>query len=198
MKRLLLAATLLALPLAARAQPIQGLYVGAGVGANFMQDTRVRVRLGSLPGPTLHGGFDTGVTALGSVGWGFGNGVRVEAEGSWRRNTVGSNDTSGLSGAEKKIGAMANVLFDMDIGSPYVFPYLGAGAGAQWVKLNWVSGSVTAPPSPTRPWWAHRSRSLVVGLSAPPSIATWAWRGNGSSRPWAPSRPMPATTTTTR
>ena len=31
---------------------------------------------------------------------------------------------------------MANVLFDMDIGSPYVFPYLGAGAGALWAHQN--------------------------------------------------------------
>ena len=32
----LLAATVMALPLAAQAQPVTGLYVGAGVGVNFL------------------------------------------------------------------------------------------------------------------------------------------------------------------
>ena len=39
----------------------------------------------------------------------------------------------GRSGKETKYGAMGNALFDMDIGSPYIFPYLGAGAGYQSV-----------------------------------------------------------------
>ncbi len=167
MKRALLAATLLALPLAAQAQPIQGLYVGAGGGANFEQQTRVRVSFGSSPGPTLHGSFNTGWAAVGSVGWGFGNGVRVEAEGSYRRNTLDKNNSDGMSGAEQKYGAMANVLFDMDIGSPYIYPYLGAGAGAQWVRLNYTGGAVT------NPGFAYQAMAgvafpipWVVGLSA--------------------------------
>jgi outer membrane protein OmpA-like peptidoglycan-associated protein len=62
---------------------------------------------------------------------------------------------------------MANVLFDMDIGSPWVFPYLGAGAGAQWVHLAEGGSSVTDPAFAFQaiaglsfpiPW--------VVGLSA--------------------------------
>jgi outer membrane protein OmpA-like peptidoglycan-associated protein len=131
MKRILFAIVLLALPLAARAQPIQGLYVGADGGANWMQDARVRLHTGALPGPTQKNAFHkTGSVALGSVGWAFGNGVRVEAEGDWRRNI---GPAGGFS--ETKYGAMANVLFDMDIGSPYIYPYLGAGAGVQWVHL---------------------------------------------------------------
>jgi outer membrane protein OmpA-like peptidoglycan-associated protein len=143
MKRALLAATLLAavpgaLPPAARAQPIQGLYVGAGGGANFLENERVRsITIGGQPqGGGGSVSFDAGWAALGSVGWGFGNGVRVELEGSWRHNdTDHGNAPFGVSatGQESKYGAMTNVLFDMDIGSPYVFPYLGAGAGAQWV-----------------------------------------------------------------
>jgi len=182
MKRALLAVTLLALPLAARAQPVEGLYVGAGAGANWQQQTRVRLHTGPLPGPTLTDSFDTGVAALGSLGWGFGNGVRLEAEGSWRRNSVGSG--TGLSGAEQKYGAMANVLFDMDIGSPWVFPYLGAGAGAQWVNLTRDGASITQPAFA---YQAIAGASLpipwVVGLSA---TAEYRYLGVSVHRKFAP------------
>ena len=40
LKKALLAATVLALPMAAQAQPVSGLYVGAGVGANFMDESK--------------------------------------------------------------------------------------------------------------------------------------------------------------
>jgi outer membrane protein OmpA-like peptidoglycan-associated protein len=167
MKRALFAATLLALPLAARGQPIEGLYVGAGAGANWQMQTSVRLHTGPAPGPNLSDGFDTGVAALGSIGWGFGNGVRIEAEGSWRRNSVDSTNRAGLTGAEQKAGVMANVVFDMDIGSPWVFPYLGAGAGSQWVQVTQGGNTVTDPAFAYQaiagasfpiPW--------VVGLSA--------------------------------
>ena len=39
-------------------------------------------------------------------------------------------------GREQKYGPMANALFDLDIGSPYVFPYIGAGVGYAWVRQN--------------------------------------------------------------
>jgi len=162
MKRALLAATLLALPLVAHAQPIQGLYLGGGGGANWLLDSRVRVHTGPLPGPSFTSQANAGPVALGSLGWAFGNGVRVEAEGSWRRN---ASLSAGLT--EQKYGAMANVLFDMDIGSPYIYPYLGAGAGAQWVNLRGPSGSVT---DPAFTYQAMAGLALpipwVVGLSA--------------------------------
>jgi len=38
---------------------------------------------------------------------------------------------------------MANVLFDLDVGSPYVFPYIGAGAGYQWVRrISATTGNI--------------------------------------------------------
>ena len=37
----LLAATILAVPATLMAQPIQGLYIGAGAGGNFLQQERV-------------------------------------------------------------------------------------------------------------------------------------------------------------
>ena len=141
MKRALFAATFLALPFAAQAQPIQGVYVGAGGGANFLEDEPVRSTTinGKPKGGGGSVGYETGWTGLGSVGWGFGNGVRVELEGNWRSNDLGHGNLppgASASGQETKYGVMANVLFDMDIGSPYVFPYLGAGAGAAWVHKS--------------------------------------------------------------
>jgi OmpA-OmpF porin, OOP family len=162
MKRALLAATLLALPLAAQAQPIEGLYLGASGGANWMSGGRLRLHTPSQNGPTLGTDYNTGAVALGSLGWGFGNGVRIEAEGGWRTN-------NGLNGGpnEQKYGAMANVLFDMDIGSPWVFPYLGGGFGSQWVRVSTTGAAATDPAFAYQamlgaafpiPW--------VVGLSA--------------------------------
>ena len=91
----LLAATVLATPFAVEAQPVTGLYIGAGVGANFRlsQDfSSVNTTLGPLAGavftfpsaspflsrtqPQIH--TDPGFVGLGSIGWGFGNGLRVE------------------------------------------------------------------------------------------------------------------------
>ena len=144
----LLAATLLASPLflshLACAQPVTGLYIGAAGGANFLQQEQVRAV--NRPGqPSAFGrtSFDTGVAGIGSVGFGFGNGVRVEVEGNYRNNSyshTGTTSVLGVDGREQKYGPMVNALFDLDVGSPYVFPYIGAGAGYQWVEQR-VSAS---------------------------------------------------------
>jgi OmpA-OmpF porin, OOP family len=155
MKYLLLATSLLALPLAARAQPIDGLYVGAGAGANFMQpetqeeDTHVSAFRVPFSNFTLPGGnffdksahsFDTGAVGVASVGYGFGNGLRIEAEGDYRYNAVNLGFDSNRTLREQKFGGMVNALFDLDIGSPYVFPYAGGGAGYMWIDRT-VSGT---------------------------------------------------------
>ena len=130
----ILAATVLAAAWhgGAWAQPISGIYVGAGAGANFMQNSQARL---DSAGRTLSAGgisFNTGVVGVGSVGYGFGNGLRVEIEGDYRNNRRDEpNGTarSSAGGYERKFGGMVNALFDLDIGSPYVFPYLGGGVG---------------------------------------------------------------------
>jgi OOP family OmpA-OmpF porin len=79
----LLAAIVAVLPLAAHAQPITGLYVGAGAGVNIMQnETDKSVNGVATPGKSLE--FNVGATGLGSVGWGFGNGLRAEFELDYR------------------------------------------------------------------------------------------------------------------
>ena len=146
MRKVLLAATILAatsaLPLVARAQPISGLYIGGGVGANFEQQERLKstrnLTTGLLAPSTNKSTRQDGGAAVYSFGYGFGNGLRLELEGDYRYNRFGRptnnvNPIISSGGREQKYGGMANVLFDLDVGSPYVFPYVGAGAGYQWV-----------------------------------------------------------------
>src|SRR5262249_53107085 len=111
----LLAATVLATPFAASAQPVTGLYVGAGVGVNFTQKESVN---GAAIGvPALVNGFlstdgnikgSAGFAGVLSVGWGFGNGLRAEIEGNYRNNSSGgfengnNNNFSAVGGGTKE------------------------------------------------------------------------------------------------
>ncbi len=148
MRHALIAATGLALiSTVAQAQPVSGLYVGAGGGAAFLQDEQASGPLVSSTGRQLDR-FKTGYAGLASLGYGFGNGLRLELEGSIRSNlqdnALPSNQRS-HSFRETKYGGMANALFDMDIGSPYIFPYFGGGAGYMSVNdkasVNYVNGA---------------------------------------------------------
>jgi len=157
LRQILLAATVLVTPLAARAEAISGLYIGAGIGANWLSDTRLRAA--DIAGVNVNLGktrqrFDVGLRTNASVGYGFGNGLRVEVEGTYFRNSAsrigrfaqgggigGSNFQSlstTISGERLKYGGFANVLYDFDpnilfgLGNAIPFPispYIGAGAG---------------------------------------------------------------------
>lgn len=149
----LLTATLLAAPLTVQAQPISGVYVGVGAGVNFLQDERVRVAgvTGANVGlAETRLRFDPGFRALASVGYGLGNGLRLEIEGDYFHNTVsrigqaGSGAVSNrfaplpisAEGTEEKYGGFVNALFDLNpdllgLGAlPFaITPYVGAGVG---------------------------------------------------------------------
>ncbi len=147
-----LAAAFLATPVAAMAQPIQGLYIGAGVGLDLPQNVRV------VPYPTTPGfggshlrlNENLGFDAIGSVGYGLGNGFRFEVEGDFRRNGIHQLErtpfANTVSGSVRTYGVMANAMFDMDIGMPWIYPYLGVGAGYQWTKLNNVTVNQVGGP----------------------------------------------------
>ena len=179
MRKFLLAATLLTGPIAlpvllagaSQAQPVTGLYIGAAGGANFMQQQNPRSVTQSNGVTTpLFGSISSqaGVTGLGSIGWGFGNGIRVELEGDYRYNRLSGSSTPATSfgGREQKYGPMVNVLFDMDVGSPYVFPYIGGGAGYSWVEQRFTqtAGAVRTTVSGTDGSFAFQA---IAGLSFP-------------------------------
>ena len=117
----LVAASVLSLPVAAFAQPVDGLYVGAGVGYNYLQNEKVKAPpgVGSFKG-------SSGVVGLANVGYGFGNGFRVEVEGDYR-NT--SQKGSGNSATNETYGGFVNGLFDFDVGAGFMYPYAGLGIG---------------------------------------------------------------------
>jgi OmpA-OmpF porin, OOP family len=127
----------LCMPLVAAAQPVSGPYVGAGAGINLWHDSTTR-------GFRIHD-EDIGFVGLGSLGWGFGNGLRVEAEGNYRESEIdsitGPGGRLGSSGYLRNYGVMGNVLFDFDLSSfgirPDGFmPYVGGGAGYVWTDIK--------------------------------------------------------------
>ena len=137
----------LLLPFAATAQPFQGLYVGAGAGVYLPEDITVHTSVASAPRPTLSP--SVGFAGLGSVGYALGNGFRFEIEGNYRHADISSGAGPGsptFSGTLRTYGALANVLFDMDIGVPWIYPYVGGGVGYAWTDLNNLTVTPTGPP----------------------------------------------------
>ncbi|CAA9287377.1 MAG: hypothetical protein AVDCRST_MAG08-4327, partial [uncultured Acetobacteraceae bacterium] len=108
-RKALLAATMLTLPAAvASAQPVSGPYIGAGAGANWINNPeRFDIKgdrqgnFGLPPGTRIDdagkANFDLGWGAVASLGWGFGNGVRAEVEGNYRNNEIDSIRGLGLA-----------------------------------------------------------------------------------------------------
>jgi outer membrane protein OmpA-like peptidoglycan-associated protein len=150
LKKALLAATVLSLPVVAQAQPVSGLYVAAGVGANFRQNSSEAVGP-SWAAAGYTGGYSVrthwGYAAVGSIGWGFGNGLRVELEGNYRNNSV--RTISGLTnngGLVHQYGAMANAIYDFaflnwNVAGVGIMPYVGAGVGYVWNDWRKVYGN---------------------------------------------------------
>jgi OOP family OmpA-OmpF porin len=112
----------------------KGPYIGAGVGANFQEDNKPRNGLGSIS-------YNPGFVGLGSVGYAFGNNLRLELEPGYRYNEVdkfsaGAVSARGSGGRSQIFSLMGNVLWDFNqfqlMGYPLV-PHIGAGVG--WAHL---------------------------------------------------------------
>jgi outer membrane protein OmpA-like peptidoglycan-associated protein/outer membrane protein W len=141
LKKVLLAATVLALPVAAQAQPVNGLYIAGGAGANY--------RFPSTSDAGLKMKTQIGAVGLASIGWGFGNGLRAELEGNFRQNDITRSSVrtgviSRNTGYLQSYGPMVNVLYDINLGAA-VTPYVGAGVGYGFnkVQTRGVSGTTS-------------------------------------------------------
>ncbi|MEY3731860.1 MAG: hypothetical protein RLZZ57_2616 [Pseudomonadota bacterium] len=143
--RKLAAVTLAALvPVTVQAQTpgeaVSGLYLGAGLGGNSLLTTDVSGGYGASRTAIIGASseFEWGYAGVLSLGWGFGNGLRAEIEGSYRQNSTKSYTEAGSQysgyGAASSYGAMLNVLYDIDLGEPLfgMTPYVGAGVGYIW------------------------------------------------------------------
>jgi len=112
-----------------QAQPFQGLYIGAGAGYNLPENWSDTRRTVAEP--------KGGAAGVASIGYALGNGFRFELEGNYRwaglnREALAAN----TSGSVQTYGALANVLFDIDVGAPWIYPYIGGGAGYAWTSFN--------------------------------------------------------------
>ena len=137
---MLLATTLVAtMPRVAAADPVSGPYVSLGAGVDFLQNERFK-----LPPQFSKRSytFDAGPAVAASVGYGLGNGIRVEVEGDYANNHVKGFKVAVPArggGHEQQYGGFANALYDLDLKLP-VTPYVGVGVGYQEVELDGVNG----------------------------------------------------------
>jgi OmpA-OmpF porin, OOP family len=164
-------ASMVLAPSAVRAQPFQGIYIGAGAGYNVPESIPITTPLPNTERRTLVS--NNGFATIGSVGYGLGNGFRFELEGNFRQDgfshlTGGAFPTTG-SGKIQTYGAMANVLFDMDIGFPWIYPYVGGGVGYERthfdnIKLTASNGAIALSNNGTTGGFAFQA---IGGLSFP-------------------------------
>ena len=147
LKNMLVATTLIAAPLAAQAQapnppPVTGLYISLGAGGNILQDEHLVNGNGTTSDAALRSRI--GPVVVGAVGYGLGNGIRLEFEGDYRNNRFSEGRSFGYpaaaGGNEVKYGPMFNVLYDLTglIPFPYAAPYAGVGVGYQWGQFDSV------------------------------------------------------------
>jgi OOP family OmpA-OmpF porin len=108
-----------------------------------------------------------------SAGYALGDGWRFELEASFGRSSISSVATTPYparpAGSVQNLGFMANALFDLDVRSPYVYPYLGVGLGYQRTSLDGFvntplgrPGSFSASGSAGAP-----AAQIIGGLSFP-------------------------------
>ena len=146
MRNVLLATTVVAAAGlgAARADTVTGPYISLGAGYNLHMNEGTHFS----PVSGISGGhyaFDEGFNGQGSLGYGLGNGLRVELEGNYAYNTIrelgGANSPGSTSGHQDSYGALVNVLYDIDlngfgINAFGITPYVGVGAGYDWTHLS--------------------------------------------------------------
>ncbi|WP_428486629.1 OmpA family protein [Rhodopila sp.] len=181
-RKVVVTATVLALPVAANAQqPVAGLYIGGGAGVNIMQNELEKVTAPRFSS-TAHLKPEVGPAFDLSLGYGLGNGLRAELEGFYSYNSFhGVN----VGGHEQKFGPMVNVLYDFPI-IPQVQPYIGAGVGYLWANENNLHAAGITSSNSTKGSWAYQG---IIGaafpIAAAPGLALTAdyrFIGLGSER----------------
>ena len=137
LRNVLLAATLLAAPAftapAAFAQPVTGPYISLNLGAGYLQnqDTKGFSTNGFRTG--VGGQIRTNVGGIGSaaVGYGLGNGFRIELQGDWSSDKLYHFGSGNGTGYQEQYHGFVNALYDFDL-APFglpIAPYVGVGGG---------------------------------------------------------------------
>ncbi|MFN3076697.1 MAG: OmpA family protein [Alphaproteobacteria bacterium] len=132
--RFLLAAVVAMMPAVAMAGS-SGVYVGAAGGVDFLNDAKL-----SGNGVNTKSSYDMGYVGLGTLGYKYDKGFRVEFEGGYRSNAVDklANSTAGVNGRVHTSSIMLNGLYDIDTGT-ILTPYVGIGVGGAKVDFRGVN-----------------------------------------------------------
>ena len=190
MKKALMAAALIALPMAAQAQsPAPGFYIGAEGGLNWLLNTNVTAATTTSGGAlnTVQVTPQTGWAAGGVIGYDF-VGPRVEIEGVYRQNQTGINavGVGGFSNQIGQLGILANLLYDF-MPASVITPYIGAGAGIGFVDgTSSLSSTVFAYQGMVGLAW-NADTNLRVSLdgryygTSNPSVNGSSWTNNNFS-----------------
>src|ERR1700712_5339166 len=183
----IIVATLIAAPLSAQAQtlnppPVTGLYMSLGAGANYLMDEHLVNSTGSASDARPPSRI--GPAAVVALGYGLGNGIRLELEGDYRNNRFSQGRDFGFpaaaGGNEVKYGPMFKALYDLTglIPFPYAAPYAGLGVGYQWAHFDKVhaygpGGFPRIDSNDTRGAFAYQA---IIGAVIPfqflPGLAT--------------------------
>jgi outer membrane protein OmpA-like peptidoglycan-associated protein len=134
----LLAAAALTAPLAARAQPVTGPYISLGAGAEYLQNQDVHGDAASIVGSKLK--TNIGGIASGAIGYGLGNGLRIEIQGDWSSPKFYDSGSNYI----QEYHGFVNALYDLDgamVGVPWLSPYVGVGGGYGASHLTSFNGS---------------------------------------------------------
>jgi OmpA-OmpF porin, OOP family len=132
--------------------PVTGLYIAGAGGFTLKGDesiknlsSNLRPLSSGLSTPNLSTSTNIGAAALGAIGWGLGNGLRLEVEFDYRNNSFshvsglnaqGFGASTSASGSEQLWGPMFNAVYDFVGLTPWVVPYAGIGLGYQRAHLS--------------------------------------------------------------
>ncbi len=151
--------------------PLRGLYVSGAGGVDFLQNEILPANPGIGSPPRVLHFVNPGAAGEGSIGWGFGNGLRVEIEGDYFNDHNRKIDVPfffgprRVGGFQQLYGGFANVLYDLPLRLP-VTPYIGLGAGGQELSINDYNSSAPGYVFPP-----HRSAADVAPAFAYQAIA---------------------------
>ena len=127
----LLVASVLSAPAAALAQPVTGPYISLGAGLDYVIDQKIHGDALAYTNGRTKLSNNVGGVASGAIGYGLGNGIRIELQGDWgaTREDVGFSTTSNY---QQQYHGFVNVLYDFDgasFGAAGINPYIGVGGG---------------------------------------------------------------------